>query len=85
MDSASEGAGLLTGAWRLSPDLRLGGFIDYSLGRRDPQGLKSGDQRPMLGAFLAWDEGGNPDITSFSLISGALTLYLATSGADGRF
>ena len=58
-DSASEGAGVLTGAWRLSPDLRLGGFIDYSLARRDPQGLKSGDQRPMLGAFLAWDGGGS--------------------------
>ena len=58
MDSMSEGAGVLIGARRLSPQLRLGAFIDYSLVRRDPQGLKFGDPQPLIGAFLGYDQEG---------------------------
>ena len=58
MDSMSEGAGVLIGAKRLSPQLRLGAFLDDSLARRDPQGLKFGDPQPLIGAFLGYDQEG---------------------------
>ena len=54
----SEGAGVLIGAKRLSPQLRLGAFLDDSLARRDPQGLKFGDPQPLIGAFLGYDQEG---------------------------
>ena len=56
MDSVKDGAGVLTTAYRLAPNLRLGGFIDYSVSRQDPTGLKFGDQRPIFGAFLGYGE-----------------------------
>ena len=58
MDSMSEGAGVLIGAKRLSQQLRIGAFLDYSLARRDPQGLAFGDQQPLIGAFVGYDQEG---------------------------
>ncbi len=55
-DSLNDGAGVLTTAYRLAPNLRLGGFIDYSVSRQDPTGVKFGDQRPVFGAFLGYGE-----------------------------
>jgi hypothetical protein len=56
MDTMNEGAGVMTAAFRLSPSLHLGGLIDYGATRQDPLGLKSSDQRPTIGAFLAYGD-----------------------------
>ena len=56
MDSVKDGAGVLIAAYRLAPNLRLGGFIDYSVSRQDPAGLKFGDAQPIFGAFLGYGE-----------------------------
>jgi hypothetical protein len=58
MDNMNEGAGVLIGARRLSQQLRLGAFLDYSLVRREPQGIKFGDPQPLTGAFLGYDQEG---------------------------
>ena len=36
----------------------IGAFIDHSLVRREPQGLKFGDPQPLIGAFLGYDQEG---------------------------
>ena len=56
MNTMNDGAGVLTAAYRLSPSLHLGGFIDYSVSQSEPTGLKFGDQRPTIGAFLSYGD-----------------------------
>jgi len=59
MDARNDGAGVLTTAWRLSPQVRLGGFIDQAAARDAGAGLKMNAPRPSFGAFLAF--GQRPD------------------------
>ena len=86
MDSVNEGAGVLTAAYRLSPQLRLGAFLDYSLVRRDPQGLKFGDPQPLIGAFLGYDQEGEgrglQGKLSAAMNLGAVTVTRATGLPD---
>ena len=86
MDSMSEGAGVLIGAKRLSPQLRLGAFIDHSLARRDPQGLTFGDLQPLIGAFMGYDQEGEGRGLQGKLTGainmGAVTVSRASGLAD---
>ena len=50
----SDGSGLLTAAWRLSPTVRLGGFIDQGVANKTPTGLTISAQRPVFGAFVGF-------------------------------
>ena len=54
--SMGQGAGLLLGAYRVAPHLRIGGFIDASASWQDPQGLKSSDPLPTFGGFVAYGD-----------------------------
>ena len=56
MEAMNEGAGVLTGAYRLSPQLRLGGFVDQGLLGKAPAGLSFGARQPAFGAFLAYSQ-----------------------------
>ena len=66
--------------------MRLGAFLDYSLVRRDPQGLKFGDPQPLIGAFLGYDQAGEGRGLQGKLTAamnlGAVTVTRATGLAD---
>ena len=56
MDTLNDGAGVLTAAVRLSPHLRLGGFIDQAATRNAPTGLRQNAQPPSFGAFVGFNQ-----------------------------
>ena len=56
METLHDGAGVLTAAARLSPHLRLGGFIDQGATRNMPTGLRQNAQPPSFGAFLGFNQ-----------------------------
>ena len=57
--SANEGAGILTLAYRLSPSVRIGAFIDHRVTQSKPAGINYSDDTPSVGAFVAYDDRGN--------------------------
>ena len=52
----NDGAGVLTGAYRVTPNLRVGGFIDQRAVQKNPTGLAFGDERPTVGLFAAYSD-----------------------------
>jgi hypothetical protein len=53
---SGETAGLLTAAYRINPNLRIGGFLDKNLVSNRPAGVKSDNELPIFGAFAAYQE-----------------------------
>lgn len=60
-DSLNEGAGVLTAAYRLTSNVRVGAFIDYRASEKEPNGIRFSDDLPTFGAFVGY--GQNPDST----------------------
>ena len=56
METLNDGAGVLTAAYRLSPHLRLGAFIDQGVTRNAPTGLRQNAQPPSFGAFIGFNQ-----------------------------
>ena len=56
MESMNDGAGVLTAAYRLSPHMRLGGFIDQGVTRKAPADLRLNPQQPSFGLFLGFNQ-----------------------------
>ncbi len=54
-----ETAGILSFAYRVTPELRIGGFIDQSLTSNTPVGVDAKNTQPMLGAFAVYQENAN--------------------------
>lgn len=63
-DSTSEGAGALVAAYRITPNIRLGAFVDYAVSRDTPTGIKHGDAEPTVGIFSVYEQ--NTDRTGFN-------------------
>ncbi|MFM2151234.1 MAG: hypothetical protein RLZZ187_3540, partial [Pseudomonadota bacterium] len=53
---SGETAGLLTAAYRVTPEFRIGGFIDQGLVSQSPVGVDPKNTQPMLGAFAVYQE-----------------------------
>ena len=53
---SGETAGLLTAAYRVTQELRIGGFIDQNLVSQSPVGVDPKNTQPMLGAFAVYQE-----------------------------
>jgi len=51
-----EFAGLVTAAFRLSPDVRIGTFADYAVSGGTPDGLRMRSRAPMFGGFIVYEE-----------------------------
>jgi hypothetical protein len=66
---SGETAGLLTLAYRVTPEFRLGGFIDQNLVSQSPVGVDPKNTQPMLGAFAVYQE--NQDFSGLT-VRGAL-------------
>jgi hypothetical protein len=62
---SGETAGLLTAAYRVTQELRLGGFIDQNLVSQSPVGVDPKNTQPMLGAFAVYQE--NPNFSGLTV------------------
>ncbi|MFM2150836.1 MAG: hypothetical protein RLZZ187_3142 [Pseudomonadota bacterium] len=62
---SGETAGLLTAAYRVTPEFRIGGFIDQKLVTQSPVGVDPKNTQPMLGAFAVYQE--NPDFSGLTI------------------
>ena len=62
---SGETAGLLSAAYRVTQELRIGGFIDQGLVSQSPVGVDPKNTQPMLGAFAVYQE--NPDFSGFMI------------------
>ncbi len=60
-----ETAGLLAAAYRVTPEFRIGGFIDQNLVTQSPTGVDPKNTQPMLGAFAAYQE--NADFSGLTI------------------
>ena len=60
-----ETAGLLTAAYRVTPEFRIGGFIDQDLVSQSPVGVDPKNTQPMLGAFAVYQE--NPSFAGLTV------------------
>jgi hypothetical protein len=65
---SGETAGLLTAAYRVTPEFRIGGFIDQSLTSNTPVGVDTKNTQPMLGAFAVYQE--NADFSGLTIRAG---------------
>ena len=57
--NSGETAGLLTAAYRVTSEFRIGGFIDQNLVSQSPVGVDPKNTQPMLGAFAVYQENPN--------------------------
>jgi hypothetical protein len=62
---SGETAGLLTAAYRVTPEFRIGGFIDQNLVSQSPVGVDPKNTQPMLGAFAVYQE--NPNFSGLTI------------------
>jgi hypothetical protein len=62
---SGETAGLLTLAYRVTQELRIGGFIDQNLVTQSPVGVDTKGTQPMLGAFAVYQE--NPSFAGLTV------------------
>jgi hypothetical protein len=62
---SGETAGLLTAAYRVTPEFRIGGFIDQGLVSQSPTGVDPKNTQPMLGAFAVYQE--NPNFSGVTI------------------
>jgi hypothetical protein len=62
---SGETAGLLTAAYRVTPEFRIGGFIDQNLVSQSPTGVDPKNTQPMLGAFAVYQE--NADFSGLTI------------------
>jgi hypothetical protein len=53
---SGEVAGVLTAAYRLTPEFRIGGFIDQGFVTNSPAGVDPKNTQPMLGGFAVFQE-----------------------------
>lgn len=55
-ESFNEGAGVLTAAYRLADSFRLGAFVDYRAGEKEPTNIKFSNDLPTFGAFVGYSQ-----------------------------
>jgi hypothetical protein len=65
---SGEVAGLLTAAYRLTPEFRIGGFIDQGFVTNSPASVDPKNTQPMLGGFAVFQE--SADFSGLTLRAG---------------
>jgi hypothetical protein len=58
-DGGGETSGQLTAAYRVTPQFRIGAFIDHRVTQSKPAGINYSDDTPSVGTFVAYDDRGN--------------------------
>ena len=57
--SSNNSAAVVTLGYKVSPNIRIGGFLDQSINNNTPTGIQVSNKNPMMGAFAVWNK--NPD------------------------
>lgn len=57
--SSNSTAAVVTLGYKVSPNIRIGGFLDQSVNNNSPTGIHLSNSNPMMGAFAYWNQ--NPD------------------------
>ena len=63
--SSNNSAAIVTLGYKISPHIRIGGFLDQSLNTHSPTGIDLSNKHPMAGAFLYWNQ--NADGLGFQM------------------
>ena len=54
--SSSSSAAVVTLGYKVSPNIRIGGFLDQSVNTHSPTGIDISNKHPMMGAFAYWNQ-----------------------------
>jgi hypothetical protein len=54
--SSNSSAAVVTLGYKVSPNIRIGGFLDQSVNNNAPTGINLSNKNPMMGAFLYWNQ-----------------------------
>ena len=57
--SSNSSAAVVTLGYKVSPSIRIGGFLDQSVTNNNPTGINLSNKNPMMGVFAYWNQ--NPD------------------------
>ena len=54
--SSNSSAAVVTLGYKVSPNIRIGGFLDQSVNTHSPTGIDISNKHPMMGAFAYWNQ-----------------------------
>ena len=54
--SANTSAAVVVLGYKVSPNIRIGGFLDQSINNNTPTGIHLSNSNPMMGAFAVWNQ-----------------------------
>jgi len=54
--SSNSSAAVVTLGYKVSPNIRIGGFLDQSVTNNTPAGIDISNKNPMMGGFLYWNQ-----------------------------
>jgi len=54
--SSNSTAAVVTLGYKVSPNIRIGGFLDQSVTNNTPTGIDISNKNPMMGGFLYWNQ-----------------------------
>jgi hypothetical protein len=54
--SSNSTAAVVTLGYKVSPNIRIGGFLDQSVNNNNPTGINLSNKNPMMGAFAYWNQ-----------------------------
>ena len=54
--SSNSTAAVVTLGYKVSPNIRIGGFLDQSVNNSSPTGIDISNKHPMMGAFAYWNQ-----------------------------
>ncbi len=54
--SSNNSAAVVVLGYKVSPNIRIGGFLDQSVNNNTPTGINISNKNPMMGAFAVWNK-----------------------------
>ena len=54
--SSNSSAAVVTLGYKVSPNIRIGGFLDQSVSNSNPTGINLSNKNPMMGVFAYWNQ-----------------------------
>ena len=54
--SSNNSAAVVVLGYKVSPNIRIGGFLDQSINHNTPTGIQVSNKNPMMGAFAIWNQ-----------------------------
>jgi hypothetical protein len=54
--SSNNSAAVVVLGYKISPNIRIGGFLDQSINNNTPTGINVSNKNPMMGGFVVWNK-----------------------------